>query len=52
MVRAAFRLALRQAEGLIASIFGLLGVALPVPDHRQEGQRQGDATSWSTPKVC
>src|SRR3712207_1160998 len=39
MVRAVFRLALRQAEGLIASIFGLLGVALPVPDHTTLSRR-------------
>jgi hypothetical protein len=32
MVRAVFGLALRQAEGLIASILGLLGAALPVPE--------------------
>jgi hypothetical protein len=31
--RAVFRLALRQVEGLIASIFALLGAALPAPDH-------------------
>ena len=30
---AVFRLAYRQAEGLIGSIVGLLGLALPVPDH-------------------
>ena len=28
-----FRLALRQTEGLIGSIIGLLGLALAVPDH-------------------
>jgi len=28
-----FRLALRQTEGLIGSIIGLLGLDLPVPDH-------------------
>jgi len=28
-----FRLALRQTEGLIASIIRLLGVNLPTPDH-------------------
>jgi Transposase DDE domain len=39
MVRAAFRLALRQVEGLIASIFGLLGVVLPVPDHATLSRR-------------
>jgi Transposase DDE domain len=38
-VRAVFRLALRQAEGLIASIFALLGVALPVPDHTTLSRR-------------
>ena len=32
-LRAAFRLAYRQAEGLIGSIVGLLGLSLPVPDH-------------------
>jgi hypothetical protein len=28
-----FRLALRQTEGLIGSIIGLLGLILAVPDH-------------------
>jgi hypothetical protein len=32
-LRAAFRLALRQTEGLIGSIIGLLGLDLSVPDH-------------------
>jgi hypothetical protein len=32
-LRALFRLALRQTEGLIASIIGLLGLNLAVPDH-------------------
>jgi hypothetical protein len=39
MVRAVFRLALRQTEGLIGSIFGLLGLALPVPDHTTLSRR-------------
>ena len=39
MVRAVFRLALRQAEGLIASVFRLLGAALPVPDHTTLSRR-------------
>ncbi|MBK1662229.1 hypothetical protein CKO45_29010 [Paracraurococcus ruber] len=39
MLRAVFRLALRQAEGLIASIFRLLGTALPVPDHTTLSRR-------------
>ena len=33
-LRAVFRLALRQTEGLIGSIFQLLGLDLAVPDHR------------------
>jgi hypothetical protein len=32
MVRAVYRLALRQAKGLVASIFALLGLAFPLPD--------------------
>src|SRR5512134_2280982 len=32
-LRAVFRLAFRQTEGLIGSIIGLLGLALRVPDH-------------------
>jgi len=32
-LKAVFRLALRQAKGLIGSIIGLLGLALAVPDH-------------------
>ncbi len=32
-LRAVFHLAFRQAEGLIGSILGLLGLALRVPDH-------------------
>ena len=32
-LRAVFRLAYRQTEGLIGSVIGLLGLALRVPDH-------------------
>src|SRR5690242_8538365 len=39
MLRAAFRLALRQTEGLIGSILQLLGLDLPVPDHTTLGRR-------------
>ena len=38
-LRAAFRLALRQTEGLIGSIIGLLGLALTVPDHSTLSRR-------------
>src|SRR4051812_44080043 len=33
ILRAVFRLAFRQTEGLIGSIIGLLGLSLRVPDH-------------------
>ena len=38
-LRAVFRLALRQAEGLIGSIFRLLGLELRVPDHTTLSRR-------------
>ena len=38
-LRAVFRLALRQSEGLIASIMELLEIDLPVPDHTTLSRR-------------
>ncbi len=38
-IRAVFRLAHRQAEGLLGSVIGLLGLALPVPDHTTLSRR-------------
>jgi hypothetical protein len=38
-LRAVFRLALRQAEGLIGSVIQLLGLDLPVPDHSTISRR-------------
>jgi hypothetical protein len=38
-LRAVFRLAYRQAEGLLGSIVGLLGLALAVPDHTTLSRR-------------
>jgi DDE family transposase len=38
-LRAVFRLALRQAEGLIGSVIQLLGLDLPVPDHTTLSRR-------------
>ena len=38
-LRAVFRLAYRQAEGLIGSIVGLLGLSLQVPDHTTLSRR-------------
>ena len=38
-LRAVFRLALRQTEGLIGSIIGLLGLVLAVPDHSTLSRR-------------
>jgi len=40
-LRAVFRLALRQTEGLIGSIIGLLGLELCVPDHTTLCRRAG-----------
>src|SRR6187431_3791523 len=39
MLRAVFRLALRQTEGLISSILHLLGLELAVPDHSTLSRR-------------
>jgi hypothetical protein len=38
-LRAVFRLALRQTEGLIGSVLQLLGLDLPVPDHSTQSRR-------------
>ena len=38
-LRAVFRLALRQAEGLLGSVIGLLGLALRAPDHSTLSRR-------------
>src|ERR671916_45453 len=40
-LRAVFRLALRQTEGLVASVIALLGLDLPVPDHSTLSRRAG-----------
>ena len=40
-LRAVFRLALRQTEGLISSILRLLGLGLAVPDHTTLSRRAG-----------
>jgi len=46
-LRAVFHLALRQTEGLIGSIIGLLGLALAVPDHSTLSRR---ATTLEVPR--
>ena len=38
-LRAVFRLALRQTEGLIGSVIGLLGLTLAIPDHTTLSRR-------------
>ena len=40
-LRAVFRLGLRQTEGLIGSVVGLLGLELAVPDHTTLSRRAG-----------
>jgi len=47
MLRMAFHLALRQTEGLMASIFGLLGVLLSAPDHSTLSRRAREKESIS-----
>jgi hypothetical protein len=47
MLRLAFHLALRQTEGLMASIFGLLGVPLSTPDHSTLSRRARKMASIS-----
>ena len=39
MPRTAFKLPLRQAEGLMLSVVELLGCAMAVPDHRTVSRR-------------
>jgi hypothetical protein len=50
MLRLAFHLALRQTEGLMASIFVLLGVPLSTPDHSTLSRRARKMESF--PKRC
>ena len=47
MLRLAFHLPLRQTEGLMASLFELLGVALRVPDHSTLSRRAMSLASVS-----
>src|SRR3712207_3432944 len=49
-LRAVFRLALRQAEGLISSILQLLDLDLPVPDHSTLSRR-AETLEVPRPKV-
>jgi hypothetical protein len=48
-LRAVFRLALRQTEGLIGSIIDLLGLTLAVPDHSTLSRR---AETLDVPQPC
>ena len=48
-LRAVFRLALRQTEGLIGSILRLLGLDLAVPDHSTLSRR---AETLEVPRPC
>jgi hypothetical protein len=48
-LRAVFRLALRQTEGLIRSILQLLGLDLAVPDHSTLSRR---AETLELPRLC
>src|SRR5437899_1336354 len=50
LVRAVFRLALRQTEGLIASLLRLLGLDLAAPDHSTISRR-GETLPVSRPRA-
>jgi len=43
ILRLPFHLALRQTEGLMASIFSLLGISLSTPDHSTLSRRAGQS---------
>src|SRR5215210_7857654 len=47
-LRAVFRLTLRQTDGLIGSIMGLLGLDLPVPDHTTLSRRAATLEGFVT----
>ena len=47
MLRRAFHLPLRQTEGLMASVFELMGVSLNIPDHSTIGRRAMNLASIS-----
>src|SRR3954447_26899904 len=51
-LRALFRLAFRQTEGLIGSIVGLLGLALRVPDHTSLSRRAAMPAARPSPCTC
>src|SRR5271169_2762595 len=57
-LRAVFRLALRQTEGLIGSIIALLGLDLAIPDHSTLSRRaeilalRHPSICWWTAPVC
>ena len=50
-LRAVFRLALRQSEGLIASIMGLLEIDLPIPDHTTLSRRACGLPICTSPRI-
>ena len=51
-LRAVFRMALRQTEGLIGSIMRMLEVDLPIPDHSASEARRDDAEPSGMRAAC
>lgn len=43
-IRAVYHLTLRQTEGFLASVFGLMGSELPIPDYTTVSKRSGGLT--------
>ena len=51
-IRSVFRLAYRQAEGLIGSVISLLGLTLPVPDHTTLSRRSAGVAVPRPQPLC
>jgi Transposase DDE domain len=50
MLRTAFRMPLRQTEGLMASVLSLMGLTLKVPDHTTVSRRSATLAPWPKEK--
>ncbi|UEM24303.1 IS5 family transposase (plasmid) [Skermanella mucosa] len=52
ILRAVFRQPLRQTEGLVGSLLGLMGLDLPVPDHSTLSRRAGALAVAPQPRAA
>ena len=51
MLRTAFKLALRQIEGLMTSVLSLVGLTIPAPDHTTVSRRAATLPVIQAPSV-